>query len=71
MYIYICKTLNRKIAENVQICYLKFHAMNDDFQEILKLSYNSKTLILNEVCHVNIATNCYIITDYHCSTLSY
>ena len=35
--------------QNLQIWYLKFHAMNGDFQAILKLSHNSNTLIFNKV----------------------
>ena len=38
-----------EIRQNLQICYLKFRAINDDFQAILKLSHNSKTLILDKV----------------------
>ena len=38
-----------EIFQNLQIYYLKFHAMNDDFQAILKLSHNSNTLILDKV----------------------
>ena len=37
--------------------------MNDDFQAILKLSHNSKTLILDKVWHVVIATNCHFAFD--------
>ena len=43
IYIYI------KIIQNLQTCYLKFHAVNDNFQAILKLSHNSNTLILENV----------------------
>ena len=35
--------------QNLKICYLKFHAIYDDFQAILKLSHNSNTLILDKV----------------------
>ena len=51
LYIYI-------YIYNLKICYLKFHAMNDDFQIILKLSHNSNTLTLDKVWHVAVATNC-------------
>ena len=47
-----------EIIQNVQICYVKFHAINDDFQAILKLSHNSNTLILDKVWLIAIATNC-------------
>ena len=50
MYIYLIE-----IIQNLQICHLKFHAMNGDFQAILKLSHNSNTLILDKVWHVAIA----------------
>ena len=46
------------IIQNLQICYLKFHAVNDDFQAILKLSRNLNTLILDKVWNVVIATTC-------------
>ena len=50
---------------NLQICYLKFHTMNDDFQAILKLSQNLNTLILDKVWHIAVATNCYLsFTNY-------
>ena len=48
-----------EIIQNLQTCYLKFHAMNDDFEAILKLSNNSNTLILDKVWHTAIATNCH------------
>ena len=48
VYIYIYIYLI-EIIQNVQGCDLKFHAMNDDFQAILKLSHNSNTLILDKV----------------------
>ena len=38
-----------KIIQNLQIFYLKFHAINDNFQAILKLSHNSNALILDKV----------------------
>ena len=38
-----------EIIQNLQICYLKFHAMNNDFQAILTFSHNSNTLILDKV----------------------
>ena len=50
MYIYLIE-----IIQNLQICHLKFHAINGDFQAILKLSHNSNTLILDKVWHVAIA----------------
>ena len=54
-----------EIIQNLKICYLKFHAMNDDFQAILKLSHNSNTLILDKVRHIAIATNClFSFTNY-------
>ena len=34
--------------------------MNDDFEAILKLSQNSKTLILDKVWHIAIAANCHL-----------
>ena len=37
------------MIQKLQICYLKFHAMKDDFQAILKLSHSSNTLILDKV----------------------
>ena len=49
IYIYIYLYNLIEIIQNLQICYLKFHAMNDDFQAILKLSQNSNTLILDKV----------------------
>ena len=30
-------------------CFLNFHAMNDDFEGMLKLSYNSNTPILDKI----------------------
>ena len=44
IYIYIIK-----IIQNLKIFYLKFQAMNDDFQAILKLLHSSNTLILDKV----------------------
>ena len=44
IYIYLIE-----IIQNLQICYLKFHAMKDDFQAILKLLHNSNTLIFDKV----------------------
>ena len=38
-----------QIIKKLQICYLKFQAMNDDFQAILKLTHSSNTLILDKV----------------------
>ena len=46
-YIYIYNLI--EIIQNLQICYLRFHAMNDDLQAILKLSHNSNTLIVDKV----------------------
>ena len=42
IYIYIIE-----IIQNLQICYLQFHAINDDSQAILKLSHNSHLLTDN------------------------
>ena len=42
IYIYIIE-----IIQNLQICYLKFHTINDDSQAILKLSHNSHLLTDN------------------------
>ena len=66
IYIYIYKTYrNYEIIQIFQICYLKFYAMNGDFQVILKLSQNSNTLILDKIWHIAIATNCHLIfTNY-------
>ena len=55
IYIYIYIYQNYK---NLQICYLKFDAINDNFQAIQKLSHNSNTLILDKVWHTAMATNC-------------
>ena len=49
IYIYIYLYNLIEIIQNLQICYLKFHAMNYDFQAILKLSHNSNTLVLDKV----------------------
>ena len=39
--------------------------MNDHFQAILKHFHNSNTLILDEVWHIAIATNClFSFTNY-------
>ena len=57
IYIYIYDLI--EIIHNFQIYYLKFHAMNDDFEAILKLSDNSNTLILDKVCHVVTDCNCH------------
>ena len=46
IYIYIYNLI--KIIQILQICYLRFHAMNDDSQAILKLSHNSNTLIVDK-----------------------
>ena len=63
--IYILHIYLIEIIQNLQICYLKFHAMNDDFQAILKLLQNSNTLILDKVRHIVIATNCHLsFTNY-------
>ena len=48
IYIYIYIYLIEMI-QNLQICYLTFHAMNDDFQAILELLHSSNTLILDKV----------------------
>ena len=54
-----------EIIQNLKICYLTFHAMNDDFQAILKLSNSSNTLIFDKVWHTAIATNCHLsFTNY-------
>ena len=53
------------MIQNLQICYLNFYAMNDDFQAILKLLHSSNTLILDKVWHIAIATNCHLsFTNY-------
>ena len=53
------------MIQNLQICYLNFHAMNDDVQAILKLLDSSNTLILDKVWHNPIATNCHLsFTNY-------
>ena len=57
LYIYIYNLI--EIIQNLQICYLRFHAMNDDLQAILKLSHNWNTLIVDKVWHVAMATNCH------------
>ena len=62
MHIYIYIT---EMIQNLQICYLKFHAMNVDFQAILKLPDRSNTLILDKVWHIAIGTNCHLsFTNY-------
>ena len=38
-----------EMIQNLEICYLKFHAMNDDFQAILNLLHSSNTLTLDKV----------------------
>ena len=48
-YIYIHIYSLFEIIQNLQIFCLKFHAINDEFQAIVKLSYNSNTLILHKV----------------------
>ena len=50
--------MSHRNYSKLTICYLKFHAMNDDFQAILKLLHNSNTLTLDKVWHVAITTNC-------------
>ena len=53
------------MIQNLQICDSKFHAMNGDFQAILKLSHSSNTPILDKVWHIAIATNCHLsFTNY-------
>ena len=66
IYVHIYKTYrNYEIIQNLQNCYLKFYAMNDDSQVILKLSQNSNTLILDKVWHIATATNCHLsFTNY-------
>ena len=48
------------MIQNLQICYLQFHAMNDDFQAILKLLQNSNTPIPDKDWHIAITTNCHL-----------
>ena len=38
-----------EMIQNLEICYLKFHAMNDDFQAILNLLHSSNTLYVDKV----------------------
>ena len=53
------------MIQNLKICYLNFHAMNDNFQAILKLLHSSNTVIFDKVWHIAIATNCHLsFTDY-------
>ena len=49
IYIYHIYIYLIKIIQNLQISYLRFHTMNDDFQAILKLLHNSNTLTLDKV----------------------
>ena len=47
IYIYIY------MIQNLQICYLTFHAMNDDFQAILELLHSSNTQIQSDCFIIN------------------
>ena len=65
VYIYISTYICIYNRNDPKLCYLKFHAMEVDFQAILKLPDRSNTLILDKVWHIAIGTNCHLsFTNY-------